>query len=56
MLHIVAYGLGPYFSELTVTDIMKGQSLFTSHFDEMATSKLKKQMDLLVHYWSETHH
>ena len=47
----IAYGLGPYVSQLTITDIMKGQSFFTLLFDETVIAHMKKQMDLLVCYW-----
>ena len=53
---MVAYGLGPYFSQLKITDIMKGHSFFTLYFDETFTAQVRKQMDLLVCYCSETHH
>ena len=56
MSYIVAYGLGPNFSHLIITNIMKGQSFFTLHFDETVTAQGKEQMDLPVCYWSETHH
>ena len=56
MSYMAAYGLGLYFSELTITDSVQGQSFFTLHFDQTATAQVKKQVNLLVHYWSETHH
>ena len=34
MSYMVAYALGLYFSQLISTDIMKGQSFFTLHFDK----------------------
>ena len=34
---------------------MEGQSYFTLHFDETVNAKVKKQMDMLVQFWSETH-
>ena len=48
--------LGLYFSQLTIKDIMKVQSFFTSHFDETINAQVKKQMDCLVCNWSERHH
>ena len=37
----------------TVKEIIQGNSYFTLHFDETVSAQVKKQMDLLVHYWSE---
>ena len=48
MSYLVGYGLGPYFSELTVSNLVAGNSFFTLHFDETVTAQKKKQMDLLV--------
>ena len=56
MSYMVASGLGPYFSQLTITDIIKGQSFFNLHFDETGTSQVKKHKNLLGHYWSEKYH
>ena len=56
MSYVVRYGLGPYFTQLTVKDIVEGKSFFTLQFDETLTAQVKKQMDLLVCYWSESHH
>ena len=53
MSYLVSYGLGPYFNEMTIKDIVQGNSYFTLHFDETITAQVKKQMDLLVCYWSE---
>lgn len=54
MSYIVAFGLGPYFTEQIVQEIKEGPSYFTLHFDETVTAQVKKQMDLLVRYWSHT--
>ena len=35
---------------------MEERSFFTLQFDETHTSQIKKQRDLPVHYWSESHH
>ena len=56
MSHVVRYGLGPYFTQLTVKDMVEGKYFFTLQFDETLTAQVKKQMDLLVCYWSESHH
>ena len=37
-----------------ISEITKGQSYLTTlHFDKTVNAKVKKQMDLLVHYGSE---
>ena len=56
MSHVVRYGFGPYFTQLTVKDIVEGKSFFTLQFQETLTTQVKKQMDLLVCYWSESQH
>ena len=50
---MVAYGLGPYFQQATVKEIIQGNSYFTLHFDETVSAQVKKHMDLLVCCWSE---
>ena len=54
MSYVVRYCLGPYFTQLT--DIVEGKSFFTLQFDETLTAEVKKQMDLPVCNWSESHH
>ena len=46
-------GYGPYFTQITVKELMEGPSHFMQHFDEALTATVQKQMDLLVQYWSE---
>ena len=55
MSYLVGYGLGPYFTKLTVSNLVAGNSFFTLHFDETVTAQKKKQMDLLVRFWSDIH-
>ena len=50
MSYMVAYGLGPYFQQATVKEIIEGNSYFTLHFDETVSAQMKKHMDLLVCY------
>ena len=47
---MVAYGLGPYFQQATVKEIIQGNSYFTLHFDETVSAQMKKHVDLLVGY------
>ena len=55
MSYITAYSLGPYFTQATVSELKEGSSYFTFHFDETLNAQVKKQMDLLLRYWSEQH-
>ena len=55
MSYVVGYGLGPYFAKLNVNNLVAGNSFFTLHFDETVTAQKRKQMDLLVRFWSEIH-
>ena len=55
MSYLVGYGLGPYFTKLTVSNLVAGNSFFTLHFDETVTAQKKKQIDLLVQFWSDIH-
>ena len=56
MSYMISYGLGPYFRQMIIKDIVEGNSYFTLHFYEMISAQTKKHMDLLVHYWSEREH
>ena len=56
MSYIVSYGLGPYFRQMIIKDIVEGNSYFTLHFDETISAQTKKHMDFLVRYWSEREH
>ena len=42
MSNLVSYGLGPYFNEMTIREIVEGNSYFTLHIDETVTGKVKK--------------
>ena len=41
MSYMVAYGLGAYFQQATVKEIIQGNSYFTVHFDETECSNEK---------------
>ena len=56
MSYIVAYALGPYFIQMTVKEITEGCTFHTLHFGETLSVQVKKQMDLLLRYWSTKHH
>ena len=49
--YVIDHGLGPYFLQNTVDDILSTPgTYFTLHFDETTTSQIKKQLDILVRY------
>ena len=48
--YIISEGMAPYFMHQMLADLP-----FCVHFDETTTTKVKKQMDLTVRYWSPTH-
>ena len=53
--HVIGHGLGPYFLQKTVDDILNTPITYiTLHFDE-TTSQIKKQLDILVRYYSDNH-
>ena len=52
MAYLYGHGLGPYFQDLTVKDIKVSDAYFTLHFDETVTKQAKKQLDVLLRFWS----
>ena len=55
MYYVVAYGLRTYFTDMTIRELMELKSYFALHLDKTANAQVKKQMDVLVRFWSETH-
>ena len=53
MSYVTRCALGPDFAEMTVNQLKDSSSYFTLHFDETLNSQVKKQMDLLLRFWSE---
>ncbi|MEW8547687.1 MAG: hypothetical protein AB2693_29620 [Candidatus Thiodiazotropha sp.] len=51
--YLLSDGLGPYFQQSTVKDVLGSSAYFTIHFDETVSGQCKKQMDILIRYWSE---
>lgn len=52
--YMIGHGLGPYFKREIVDDIQRFPSTyFTIQFDETTNAQMKKQMDILVRYYSE---
>ena len=56
MSYMVSYGLGSYFRQMIIKDIIEGHLYFTLHFDKTILPQTKKYMDLLVCYWSGREH
>ena len=53
---MIGHGLGPYFLQKTVDDILNTpRTYFTLHFDATTTLQIKKQFDILVRYYSDNH-
>ena len=53
--YVIDHGLGPYFLQETVDNILNTpRTYITLHFDE-TTSQIKKQLDILVRYYSDNH-
>ena len=55
MSYMLAYLVGPYFCQLTITEIMKTHSSLYILM-KTVTAEVRIQVDLLVCYWSETYH
>ena len=54
--YVISHGLGPYFIQKTIDDILSSpDTYYIIHFDETTTSQIKKQLDVLVRYYSDTH-
>ena len=55
MSYLIGHGLGPYFLQKTIDDNLKSSDpYYTIHFDKTTTAQVKKQMNVLVRYFSET--
>jgi len=50
--YLITHGLAPYFKELLLQDIRKSSTGYTIHYDETTTSQVKKQMDIIIRFWS----
>lgn len=51
--YLVTYGISAYFNEELIQDIIKSQTAFTIQYDETTQAQGKKQMDILIRYWSK---
>ena len=54
MSYLFGYGLGPYFRQKTVSEVLESGAYFTVHFDETVTGQAKKQMDILLRFWASS--
>ena len=53
--YVICYGLGLYFLQKEIDDILRSHNTYyTIHIDETATAQVKKHMDVLVRYLSDT--
>ena len=53
--YMISEGLSPYFTKKIIQDLVKSNLPFSLHFDETTNTQVKKQVDLILHYWSPTH-
>ena len=54
--YMISHGLGPCFHQQTVEDIQRiPNTYYTLHFDGTTNAQSKKQMDILVRYYTEVH-
>ena len=48
MSYMMAYGSRPYFTDMTVRELMEGLSYLTLHFHETVNAEVKMRMYVLV--------
>ena len=53
--YMISEGLSPYLTKKMIQDLVKSNLPFSLHFDETTNTQVKKQVDLILHYWSPTH-
>ena len=53
--YIIAEGMLPHFTKVIIDDLLESGLPFSMHFDETSTAQVKKQMDLMLRYWSSRH-
>ena len=53
--YMIIYGLGPYFLQKAIDDILRSpNTYYTIQIDETTTAQVKKQMDVIMRYFSDT--
>jgi hypothetical protein len=50
--YITRFGLAPYFKATLMKDMLESGNGYTIHYDETTNSQVKKQLDLVVRFWS----
>ena len=53
--YTIGEGLGPHLTQSIIDDLVKSHLPFSVHFVETTTSQVKKQLDLMLRYWSPKH-
>ena len=48
-------GLGPHLTQSIIADLVKSNLPFSVYFDKTKTSQVKKQLDIMLRYWSPKH-
>ena len=51
----IGEGLGPHLTQSIIDNLVKSDLPFSVHFDETTMSQVKKQLDLMLRYWSPKH-
>ncbi|CAF4273778.1 unnamed protein product [Rotaria sp. Silwood2] len=51
MSYVISHGLGPYFKKKVIEDVKKADK-FVLIFDEQTNNQNKRQLDMLLRYWS----
>ena len=52
--YLISHGLGPFFQECLIEDVISSEYFYTLHFDETVTNHSRKQLDILIRYFSKT--
>ena len=52
--YLISDSLGPILTKHLMKEISSTDSAFTLMYDETKTKQVRKQMDILVRFWSET--
>ena len=53
--YLLSDGLGPAYSKMLLYDVKNSRNSFSIQYDETTQAQVKKQMDLLIRYWSPEH-
>lgn len=52
--YVMSDGIGPLVLKMLIDDLCKSEAAITLMYDETTTVQVKKRMDILVRYWSES--